>query len=90
VFPSLHIAVSLFLWLTLLKDYRRLGLLLTPLLVLLWASTIYLRYHYCIDLIAGVCLAVGVFGLTAGGTLQNRFLFPTRSSPLPAGAFHPP
>jgi hypothetical protein len=66
VFPSLHIAVSLFLWLTLLKDYRRLGVLLTPLLVLLWASTIYLRYHYCVDLIAGACLALGVFGLTAG------------------------
>jgi len=65
VFPSLHIAVSLFLWLTLLKDYRRLGVLLTPLLVVLWVSTIYLRYHYSIDLIAGAVLALGIFWLTA-------------------------
>ena len=65
VFPSLHIAVSLFLWLTLLKDHRRIGMLLTPLLVVLWVSTIYLRYHYSIDLIAGAALALGVFWLTA-------------------------
>lgn len=65
VFPSLHIAVSLFLWLTLLKDHRRLGVWLTPLIVVLWVSTLYLRYHYCIDLVAGAVLAVGVFSLTA-------------------------
>jgi hypothetical protein len=65
VFPSLHIAVSLFLWLTLLKDHRRLGIWLTPLMIVLWLSTIYLRYHYCIDLIAGTVLALKIFWLTA-------------------------
>lgn len=65
VFPSLHIAVSLYLWLTLLKDHRRLGIVLTPMIAVLWVSTIYLRYHYCIDLIAGAALAVGAFVLTA-------------------------
>lgn len=65
VFPSLHIAVSLFLWLALLKDYRRVGVPLTPLLVVLWVSTIYLRYHYSIDLITGAALALGFFWLTA-------------------------
>jgi hypothetical protein len=65
VFPSLHIAVSLFLWLTLLKEHRRVGKLLTPLMLVLWVSTIYLRYHYCIDLIVGAVLALSVFWLTA-------------------------
>jgi membrane-associated phospholipid phosphatase len=40
--------------------------LLTPMMIVLWASTIYLRYHYCIDLIAGASLALGVYWLTAG------------------------
>ncbi|MFT3961824.1 phosphatase PAP2 family protein [Propionivibrio sp.] len=71
VFPSLHVAVSLFLWLTLLRDHRRLGLALTPLIVVLWASTIYLRYHYCIDLLAGAALAGASFLLADAGQRQG-------------------
>jgi hypothetical protein len=76
VFPSLHVAVSLFLWLTLIKDHRRLGIALTPMIVVLWVSTIYLRYHYFIDLIAGAALALGVFFLTASGKQASRSLPP--------------
>ena len=83
VFPSLHIAVSLFLWLTLLKDYRRLGVLLTPMMIVLWASTVYLRYHYCIDLIAGALLALGVYWLTAGKRQQAADAFPDVLASVP-------
>lgn len=64
VFPSLHIAVSLFIWVTLLKDFRKVALALFPLMVLLWTSTIYLRYHYFIDVLAGTMLALVVFAMT--------------------------
>lgn len=65
VFPSLHIAVSAFLWLFLLHDHRKLAWSLTPILLLLWVSTLYLRYHYFIDVVAGFVLAFLVFALTS-------------------------
>ena len=58
VFPSLHCAVSCYI---LFFDRRyklwRYRLYFLP-CVGLWISTIYLRYHYLIDLIAGFILAV--------------------------------
>jgi len=65
VFPSLHVGVSVFMWLTLLKDRRYLGLAMTPLMLLLWGSTIFLRFHYTIDVICGAALAIGCFWFTA-------------------------
>ena len=60
VFPSLHLAVSLYLlgfdW---LYNRRRFWWVLGP-CVALWVSTIYLRYHYFVDLVVGM-------GLTAVG-----------------------
>lgn len=57
VFPSLHCAISAFL---LGFDYRhrrwRFWAYLVPALGL-WISTIYLRYHYFIDVLAGFALA---------------------------------
>ena len=58
VFPSLHCAVSCYL---LLFDRRyrpwRYRAYLVP-CVGLWLSTVYLRYHYFVDLVAGFALAV--------------------------------
>lgn len=57
VFPSLHCAVTGFL---LFFDRRhaprRFGALILPVAVL-WCSTIYLRYHYAVDVAAGFALA---------------------------------
>jgi len=57
VFPSLHCAISSYL---LLFDWRRtpwrFKLYLLP-CVGLWISTIYLRYHYFIDLLCGFALS---------------------------------
>lgn len=57
VFPSIHFAASLYL---LSFDWwhyrRRFWLWLAP-IVLLWVSTVYLRYHYLVDLIAGLPVA---------------------------------
>jgi membrane-associated phospholipid phosphatase len=57
VFPSLHCAASAFV---LAFDFRhsrgRFWLFLVP-VVGLWFSTVYLRYHYLVDLVAGFALA---------------------------------
>ena len=64
VFPSVHVAASVFL---LVFDWwhRRTHFwwVLGP-VVGLWISTVFLRYHYGVDLLAGVALAVGCLWLT--------------------------
>ena len=58
VFPSVHVAASLYL---LLFDWRhwrqRFWWVLAP-CVVLWLSTLYLRFHYFVDLLAGVAVAL--------------------------------
>jgi membrane-associated phospholipid phosphatase len=56
-FPSLHAAVSLVALACAWRDARRLFWLLLPFVLGLWASTIYLRHHYFVDLLAGWLLA---------------------------------
>jgi hypothetical protein len=59
-FPSIHVAVSLYLLLFDARHYRqRFARMLVPCL-LLWVSTLYLRYHYLVDVVAGA--ALGCFG----------------------------
>ncbi len=65
-FPSLHTAVSTLtsLWAWRTRRKYRLGRLVTaiilPLNAALWFATVYLRYHWVIDLIAGWLLAAAV------------------------------
>jgi len=63
VFPSIHMAASLFL---LLFDWEHrrnhFWWVLAP-VVGLWISTVFLRYHYGIDLVAGIALALGCWWL---------------------------
>jgi len=64
VFPSLHIAVTLYI---LLFDRRasprRFAVALVP-ASLLMLATLYLRFHYGVDIIAGVLLALGMLALS--------------------------
>jgi len=63
VFPSVHLAASLYL---LLFDWqhgrRRFWVHLLP-CVVLWWSTMYLRFHYFVDLLAGVVMALAGWGM---------------------------
>jgi membrane-associated phospholipid phosphatase len=52
-FPSLHAAVSLVALVYAFRHVRILFYLLLPFVLGLWVSTIYLRHHYVVDLIAG-------------------------------------
>lgn len=57
-FPSLHAAVSVYILAFAWAHARREFWLLLPLTLGICASTIYLRYHYLIDVICGVLLAM--------------------------------
>ncbi|MES2490034.1 MAG: phosphatase PAP2 family protein [Pseudomonadota bacterium] len=61
VFPSIHCAASLYLLIFDFRHYRRrFWWLLLP-CIALWVSTVYLRYHYVVDLLGGVVIAaIGV------------------------------
>lgn len=63
-FPSLHAAVSLLALGLAWRFTRGLFFLLLPLSLGLWASTIYLRHHFVVDLIAGFALAPIAYVLT--------------------------
>src|SRR5262249_55000610 len=56
-FPSLHVGISFIVWLYAWRNSRRLFWILAPLILSLWLSTLYLRYHYLVDCIVGLLLA---------------------------------
>jgi len=56
-FPSLHAAVSLVALACAWRYVRAWFWILLPFVLGLWASTVYLRHHYVVDLIAGWLLA---------------------------------
>ncbi len=57
VFPSLHVGISFVVWLYAYRNSRRLFWILSPFILSLFVSTLYLRYHYLIDVMAGLILA---------------------------------
>jgi len=82
VFPSMHVAISFLVWLYAWRNSRLLFWVLSPLVLSLWVSTVYLRYHYLIDVLAGLLLAPPCF--LFANWLFRRFgnvVFPI---PLPA------
>jgi membrane-associated phospholipid phosphatase len=64
VFPSLHVGISFIMWLYAWRNSRKLAWILSPLIISLWVSTLYLRYHYFVDVIAGFILAPLCFFLS--------------------------
>jgi membrane-associated phospholipid phosphatase len=69
--PSSHVAVA-FVVLLLAWIYRRkMALWLTPVVVMLCVSTVYNRYHYVSDVVAGI--AVGLVAFLWGGRVYRRW-----------------
>lgn len=56
-FPSLHVGATLYLTLFDLRFNRLRGMTYVPIVILIAASTIVLRYHYVVDLIVGAWIA---------------------------------
>ncbi len=63
-FPSLHAAVSLLALGLAWRFARTLLFALVPLVLGLWVSTIYLRHHFVVDLLAGFALAPAAYALS--------------------------
>jgi membrane-associated phospholipid phosphatase len=61
VFPSLHVGISFVVWMYAYRNSRRLFWILAPLILSLWVSTVYLRYHYLVDVLAGLVLGPPCF-----------------------------
>ncbi len=59
-FPSMHTALSTLVLIYAWKRERKVAYVLLPLTLLLWFSTLYLRQHYFVDLVAGWALAGAV------------------------------
>jgi membrane-associated phospholipid phosphatase len=82
VFPSVHLAATLYL---LLFDWRhgrrRFWVYLLP-CVVLWWSTMYLRFHYFVDLLAGVAVAL------AGWWVAEKFEASNGHKPMLAVEFN--
>ena len=59
-FPSLHTALTLLVWGTLLQQSRKLAWIVFPIALTVPVACVALRYHYVVDVWAGAVLAVGV------------------------------
>ena len=82
VFPSMHVAISFLVWLYAWRNSKALFWAVSPLILSLWVSTIYLRYHYLIDVVAGFLLAPASFFLA--NWLFRRFQSLAIPIPVPA------
>jgi membrane-associated phospholipid phosphatase len=77
VFPSLHVAISsIVLWFAWRRS-RLLGAVALPLVLANWVSTMYLRYHYMVDVIAGwataaLAIAIALFILRIEDAIRAR------------------
>ena len=83
VFPSLHTGISFLVWLYALRNSRTLFWFLSPFILSLWVSTVYLRYHYLVDVLAGLLLAPACFFLANWlfqrfGDVRFSFRLPAR------------
>jgi membrane-associated phospholipid phosphatase len=63
-FPSLHVGAAAYACLFDLRYNRLRGLTYLPLVVLIAIATVVLRYHYVVDLIAGLMIAFFAFGMS--------------------------
>jgi hypothetical protein len=82
VFPSLHVGCSVYLCVSDLRKNLLRGLTYLPLVVLIYVATIFLRYHYIVDLIAGTIIPIACIYL--GEWVVNRWVQARRAAGLAA------
>jgi membrane-associated phospholipid phosphatase len=59
-FPSAHVSGAVVIWLTAWRYQRPLAMVLTPIIAGVVVATVYGRFHYALDTVAGVLLAIVV------------------------------
>lgn len=70
-FPSLHTAATMCVLIFAWRRARRFFVIYLPIALVLFVSTVYLRYHYGIDVIAG--LATAVLGTLLGPPIERAW-----------------
>lgn len=80
--PSPHCAVATVMWFMSLKYTRRGFLWLAPIILSLYASTVYGRFHYLADMIAGV--AAGIIVILVAPAIRRAW--EGRPAPAPGAA----
>jgi len=80
--PSPHCAVATVMWFMSLKYTRRGFLWLAPIILSLYASTVYGRFHYLTDMIAGV--AAGIIVILVAPAIRRAW--EGRPAPVPGAA----
>jgi membrane-associated phospholipid phosphatase len=88
VFPSLHVGISALLLFYAARASRPFALVLLPAVAGNWIATIYLRYHYLVDVVAGFALVPLVVAAVRAWT--RRFGDPAADEPPTAAAASPP
>jgi membrane-associated phospholipid phosphatase len=86
-FPSSHVAAAIVAALCALRFWRPLGLALLPLTIGLTFAVVYGQFHYGVDALTGIIVAIAVWMSLNGGLWRDRatVLHPAtelRSSPL--------
>ena len=84
VFPSLHVAISSVVLYYAWRRGRALFAVALPLVAANWLSTLYLRYHYFIDVIAGWATAVAAIALAAWILRMEAAVLRSRARPRPS------
>jgi len=69
--PSPHCAVATVMWFMSWKHTRHGGLWLAPVIIALYVSTVYGRFHYVTDMIAGI--AAGVFVILVAPVIERAW-----------------
>lgn len=72
-FPSLHTAASLVLLWATFRHARRLFYVLAPVVLSIPLACVYLRYHYVVDVLAGIALVACVATLTKRLSARGAF-----------------
>jgi membrane-associated phospholipid phosphatase len=85
-FPSLHVGASVYLCMFDLTTNRLRGLTYLPIVLLIYLATVFLRYHYVVDLVAGTvigttCVPLGRWLFSSWVQDRIRALMPA----LPGG-----
>jgi membrane-associated phospholipid phosphatase len=84
VFPSLHVAISTIVLYYAWRRGRGVFAIALPLVVANWLSTLYLRYHYLIDVIAGWITALVAIALAAWILRIEAAVLRSRARPQPS------
>lgn len=64
-FPSSHVGIGIIILIWLFNHFKKIWLFFLPFVVLLLCSTVYIKAHYGIDVIAGLISAPLVYGISS-------------------------